>query len=464
MPRVPKPRRKPSLGSNLEWHGNHIRVIVRVPPSKREAIGKAHLKEALPTSSPKEAELLKLPVVYRLKQQIAGVMTGEQKEGWITEAFAWRDAIAHEAHHLEAAGAAPWRAVLPLALTDKAEQIEAKEGEDRARMFVEVASGTATPIGSLVDDWIKEAKFAGRTETAFRHAVKQLIEWTRDAQTAETIEAIDRKVAARFVKERFIDTGTNAATANKSITGLKSYWTWLNKRAHVDHGTNPWEKQALAQKRHGEAGQPAKRPFTPDEVRTLLEATKGDTLMGDFLRVSALTGARRDEVARLKVQDVKRGSEGITLDIQGTKTGAAVRDVPLHPALTEIITRRTEGKPKGAYLFEELPEQKNKARGRGAPITQAFTRLRRRVGIEEKTEGSRQDTTDLHSLRRWFIRTAVEALEDGAQGFTPWTIADVVGHATEDKELGLTMGRYPGKASLKARRACVEAVQIPQPR
>jgi hypothetical protein len=64
-------------------------------------------------------------------------------------------------------------------------------------------------------------------------------------------------------------------------------------------------------------------------------------------------------------------------------------------------------------------------------------------------------------LRRWFIRRAVEALENGAVGFTAWTMADVVGHSKEDGPLPMTMGRYPGKASFEAMRACIEAVKLP---
>lgn len=53
-------------------------------------------------------------------------------------------------------------------------------------------------------------------------------------------------------------------------------------------------------------------------------------------------------------------------------------------------------------------------------------------------------------------------------GYTPWTIANVVGHKVEDGTrdgppllLGMTMGRYAGTASLEAMRACVEAVALP---
>jgi hypothetical protein len=81
--------------------------------------------------------------------------------------------------------------------------------------------------------------------------------------------------------------------------------------------------------------------------------------------------------------------------------------------------------------------------------------------VDDTREGSRQSWIDLYFLRRWFIRKAVQALEEGATGFTAWTIADVAGHSKEDGPLPMTMGRYPGRADIKALRACVEAVRLP---
>ncbi|WP_204350008.1 hypothetical protein, partial [Serratia marcescens] len=78
-------------------------------------------------------------------------------------------------------------------------------------------------------------------------------------------------------------------------------------------------------------------------------------------------------------------------------------------------------------------------------LSQRFTRRRRDLGIGETVENSKQDTVDFYSFRRWFMKKAGEALAAGTVGFTPWTIADVVGHSKEggDLPLGLTMGLYP---------------------
>lgn len=125
-----------------------------------------------------------------------------------------------------------------------------------------------------------------------------------------------------------------------------------------------------------------------------------------------------------------------------------------------MVAGRCASKDADAYLFHELPGQTSAARPRGAPASQAFTRLLRHLKLADPIPGRRQARTDFHSFRRWFIRKAVEALEKGTTGFTAWTLAEVVGHSKENGPLPMTMGRYPGASRIEAKRACVEAVQL----
>jgi hypothetical protein len=100
---------------------------------------------------------------------------------------------------------------------------------------------------------------------------------------------------------------------------------------------------------------------------------------------------------------------------------------------------------------------------RSQPLSKAFTRLRRAIGgtLDQREDGSRQANTDMHSLRRWFIWSAREALLRGTgSGYSPWTIAEVVGHAKGEVGLEMTM-RYAGDESLQAKAAVVEAVKLP---
>ncbi|ANY77001.1 hypothetical protein BB934_01190 [Microvirga ossetica] len=457
-----KPQRT-SLGSHLEWHGNKIRVVVRVPPSLVKAVGVGKLKETLPTANPRDAEALKWAVIARLKKHLNEIKTGKKGDDLIKEAFSWRESIEAEQEKVAEGEIESEDAILDLVMIDRAEEIEKVHGPIRSSLFAAIAQGRATPLAYLVDDWLKEKQYAGRTEAAFRHGIRLFEEWCHQAKVAASVENITKKVAGRFVTERFISQGVAPATANKAITGLRSYWSWLHQRGHLEDDRNPWAGQSLKdrmrerRKAQREPGEGDKRPFTDGEVKTLIEGITKQPL-SDFCMIAALTGMRRDEIANLQVRHLTE----CTIKVPGTKTANAIREIPAHPALKEILVRRCEGKSSSAYLFHELPQQKTDARGRGAPITQAFTRARRDLEVDDTPEGSRQSRVDLHSYRRWFIRKAVQALEEGATGFTAWTIADVVGHSKEDGPLPMTMGRYPGRADMKALRACVEAVRPPK--
>ncbi len=97
---------------------------------------------------------------------------------------------------------------------------------------------------------------------------------------------------------------------------------------------------------------------------------------------------------------------------------------------------------------------------RGQPLTKEFGRLRKRLGIDEREDGARQANVDLHSLRRWFISKARDAINEGATGFTMYTVAEVVGHQKDDLGLAMT-SQYAGQETRAAKAACVRAVRLP---
>jgi hypothetical protein len=67
------------------------------------------------------------------------------------------------------------------------------------------------------------------------------------------------------------------------------------------------------------------------------------------------------------------------------------------------------------------------------------------------------------ALRRWFVWAAREALLKGTgKGYSPWTIAEVVGHSKAGVGLEMTMSRYSGDESLEAKAAVVGAVRLPR--
>jgi hypothetical protein len=96
----------------------------------------------------------------------------------------------------------------------------------------------------------------------------------------------------------------------------------------------------------------------------------------------------------------------------------------------------------------------------GSVVAPSPRRLRTRLGIGERVEGQRQASKDLHSLRRWQASKCRDALNNGAHGFTVYTLADNLGHAKGGLGLSMT-SHHAGKVSLEAKAACVRAVKLP---
>lgn len=454
------------LGTNLEWHGNRIRVVIRVPPSMVPRVGKTKLKEALNTTDVLEAEREKVDVIKRLRASLQGTKTTAVRASLVEQALEVKRLREEGQLRLSNSGSAsdPFDPEAA-ALDETIDAVERRHGTEEAERFAAVALGISTPLTALVDRWFAEkADLSIGYKEDIRRSLARLEAWCGRTRTPKTVEAITQRIAGRYIHEQFVSAGVDVKTANKDLSCLRSYWRWLRKR----HGTkeNPWLEQSLEKpKQRREAASPKKRPFSDDEVRRLLTGIRSQRER-EFSLMSALSGLRLEEVAGLRVKDCANGC----LRVTDAKTPSGLRTIPAHPALSELIARRSVGKAPEAYLFDDLEEQREGSkRDRSAPVSQAFTRERRRLGVDERASlAQRQSNVDFHSWRRWFVRKAVEGLEQGAKGYTAWTIANVVGHKIEDGTLdgtalplGMTMGRYAGAASLEAMRACVESVRLP---
>lgn len=141
------------------------------------------------------------------------------------------------------------------------------------------------------------------------------------------------------------------------------------------------------------------------------------------------------------------------LDVQGTKTEASVRTIPLHSLLREIVVRRLALSSKhGGVMFPELPERSvDSALEAASPITKRFTIYRRSVGVDD-CPGGRRSLVNFHSFRHWF---STEAERTGGQ---PWIIETITGHARQ----GMMLSRYSKGGDIdKQMRPIVEAIRLP---
>lgn len=430
----------------LDWHGRQWRVQMKVPEGLRAIFGTAKLLAPLHTDSLTEANRLKWAHVAAFKSALERARKAAvgQNGAEIDEAIILRNALERAERDRDERGhnGAPAVTTSLRQIADRFVAIETSHGAARASEFLQVANSFGTPIREHVEAWLADADFKDSTKAGRRQAIRLLEDWCRREHLPATIGTIGRRTAGEFIAEA-IRPGRHATTANRIISDLSAFWTWLMRRDYAE--ANPWRDQKLPIPRKHMRRNGGKRPPTDNEMVKLLTGP-ADRRLHDLIRIAALSGMRLEEICELRVSDCEDGE----FIIRSAKSAAGVRRVPIHPDLAAIIAQRRAEKPAAAFLIDDLPD--TAGRPRKAPASQSFTRYRKALGIDDKPDPEqRQSNVDFHSLRRWFTTKAEQA------GEPPHIIEAVTGHVRH----GMGLGRYSAGPSCEQFKACIEAVRLP---
>lgn len=425
----------PRKTDHLRLHRGKWQVRIAIPADVRAAFGgKSCLMESLGAD---------LSAANRLKGRVVS-----RFQLMILEARSPGDPLLKEAHavrrqlDLSQGDDQEWQALeLAHRLGD---QIERDQGGNAAEHEAyRIATGFSTPVDHYLDAWLADRGFIGKTDMQHRKAFKVLAEWCNARRIEQSLEAITKRVVRDFIAKHLRVTLAAPKTVNRYLSTYRTYWAWL---VHEDRARmNPWEKTHVKERTQSHEDEGGPRPFTDDEVRTLLIGPAPSPLP-ELMMVAALTGARIDAICNLRVRDCAEN----TFHVRKAKKEKKARAVPIHPNLKGIVARRTVGKTPDAFLFHELPDATS-TRPRSAAASQAFTRYRRSVGVNAQAEGQRISDVNFHSWRRWFITKAERA------GQPVHIFETVVGHTRK----GMSLDTYSGGPSPEQLRACVEAVELP---
>lgn len=446
----------------LQPHGGGYRVRIVVPPDLREIVGKSNLVEQIKGATGRADALRKsYPIIARFNTIL------DQARA----ALSAPDALDREALHRrmnipsqppspsDGRGYEAYENEL-YALEERAEKIERSHGLERAQGFYALASHKVTPLRLHEADFLQFKAYKRKSEDDFRRVLSELEGWLGQERHSAALEAITRRIAGQFISAS-LSIGRSAKKAKAYLGFLTEYWRWLAGKG-IASADNPWVGQPVAsgRTRIELRSKREKRPFTDEEVAQLLTGQPSHRLLPAVMRIAALSGMRIEEIAMLTVADC----EGGTFRVREGKTERARREFPIHSSLTRLIDQLGKGAKPGDHLIRGLPDPPESRNTRSDPLSKAFTRYRRSLGIGDEAGGrSDKSEADFHSFRRWFIAKAREARLGGATGYDEWTLIDVIGHTDSErpKTLDLSQRTYAGPDPLTPRRALVEAIRLP---
>lgn len=231
-----------------------------------------------------------------------------------------------------------------------------------------------------------------------------------------------------------------ATTINSKIGELNGLFEWaLNNGFYTASDKNPCEGLKIGKASKLRATYESYEPFSNDELKAIFNHQTYSTRLGKpdqyLIPLMALfTGARREELASLKAQNVRKIDDVWSIEIEEGKNANARRVVPIHEKLIELgfLEYAKKIQDKGhSYLFPYLVDGAN---GRGKNVGRQFSiYLRDDLKITN-------DRKVFHSFRHSFI-TRLHTINSNKAH-----VIQLVGHEDDS----VHFGTYTHDVGLKA--------------
>jgi integrase len=417
---------------NIEQRNGLWYAVVMIPKELRPQLGMKFI-QSLKTHSKQEAQLRALPLISRWKAEIKKARGSTSAV--IDEALMWKREIA-QATEGDGEDDHGTKAIIVDAVIERAEAIAAIQGETKGADFYATAMGTMTPLQPLYEEWKGQLDLAPKT-------VDQM---SRDAEKLVAYFVSLEKITPRGVKS-WVDAmaleGHTHSSIERILKSAKSLWKYLRRTSVVEldridpfQGIMSLISEKVAKKKQGRVA------WSPEELAKIYQAAidNKDQPLADLIAMGAYTGARINELACLTVDDV---TESNSFMIRDSKTKAGIREIPIHPALSDLVKRLTKEAQNG-YLIPS--DSANQYGNRGDSLSKRFGRLKTSMGYSNGSEV-------FHSIRK----TLITLLENA--GVSEGIAADIAGHEKQS----MTYGLYSMGSMLEMKREALAKATYPAP-
>jgi integrase len=306
-------------------------------------------------------------------------------------------------------------------------------------------------VGGLLDAFLAERKLPSKSEAEFRACYRRFTalvgEHTpaRDVTKAECRAYKESLLAAPSNRSLAKDGTLSPASVKKLLGIVSTIWRYGVSQGLVN--LNPFE--GITRVVRGDTAGVAKRlPYDSADLKAIFGSDAFAKLTGarQWISLIALySGARLEEIAGLRVQDIKEVDSVLCFSFEPheerrLKTASSRRQVPVHP---ELIRRGLldymEMPPKNGRLFPELKP------GPHGKLAGAFSKW---WGRFTEQQGSADPLKTFHSLRHTFTDSLRRAKVE------PELRSQLLGHSA-----GNMTARYGSGHDLRALQEAVNAVE-----
>jgi integrase len=201
-------------------------------------------------------------------------------------------------------------------------------GRDPAKERAERREQAANTIGTLIPSFIERQRKRLKPRSMIeveRHLVKHA-----KPLHGQGVKSIDRRAIAKLLEAIERDHGAGAANCVRA--SLSAFMTWAARAGHIDSNPVAFTNRAI---QNGAR----ERVLADDEIAMIWNALDDGGNYAALVRLLLLTGARREEIARLRWSEIDLEAALIRLPSARTKNGRP-HDIPLSAKALAILKSR----------------------------------------------------------------------------------------------------------------------------
>ena len=254
-----------------------------------------------------------------------------------------------------------------------AEARESRDAVHAAERVLELKTGEkvrAVRLEDLPEEWAaipRRRPPAEQYAAQCRSRLEQFVSFVRERSPRATeIVHVNREMARAFMDAEEAR-GITDQTWNGTLKLLRTTFKHLMPTGM----TNPFATIPTR-----ETATVSRKPFSPEDLKAILQAAAGDDFVRPILVTAICTAMRKGDCCRLRWEDVDLAQRFIT--VKTSKTGQRV-DIPIFPMLyTELSARRPSDKDAKGYVF---PEQAKMYAERPHSITRRVRKVLEAAGF-----------------------------------------------------------------------------------